>query len=66
MITLLDEKLEDLKQHPATEIRDCKEKGKGYPIEWNEMLGRIFHRVCYKYKDHIDRSLPPCQFEKYL
>jgi hypothetical protein len=66
MIALLDTKLEDLKQHPATDPRDCKQRGTGYPIEWNEMLGRIFHRVCYKYKDHIDRSLPMCVLQNYL
>jgi hypothetical protein len=66
MIALLDTKLENLKQHPATDFRDCKELGNGYPIEWNEMLGRIFHKVCYKYRKHLDRSLPMCRLEYYM
>jgi hypothetical protein len=66
MISLLDTKLEELKKNPASDPRDCKEKGTGYPIEWNEMLGRIFHRVCYKYRDHIHRSLPMCILHNYL
>lgn len=28
------------------------------PIEWNEMLGRIFHRVIYNYKNKILNTLP--------
>jgi hypothetical protein len=58
MIKLLDSKLEELKLHPAKHPRDCKEDGNGYPIEWNEMLGRIFHKVCYKYKDKLLNTLP--------
>ena len=60
MIKLLDTKLEKLKEHPSSRPDNSTEKGTNYPIEWNEMLGRIFHRVIYKYLDHIsyDLSLP--------
>lgn len=63
---LLDDKLEQLKKCPATHTRDCKESGNGYPIEWNEMLGRIFHRLNYEYKEKFDRSLNPPFFYGYL
>jgi len=59
MILLLDSKLDTLKQFPSTNTRDCSETSNGkYPIGWNEMLGRIFHKVCYKYKDKILNTLP--------
>lgn len=66
MIKLLDGRLEELKKHPATHIRDHKDLGTGYPIEWNEVGGRIFHRISYDYVDHINQNLPACSFENYL
>jgi hypothetical protein len=58
MIALLDTKLEELKKHPSTFPQDCRELGGGYPIEWNEMLGRIFHKVCFEFKDKIQQNVP--------
>jgi len=65
MMSLLDMKLEQLKMHPATHPQDKAEDGRGYPIEWNEMLGRIFHRLAYKYKDHVMNTLPISIFTNY-
>lgn len=66
MISLLDKKLDKLKKFPATFPQDCAERSPGkYPIEWNEMLGRIFHRLIYKYKDHVMNSLPPIKITNY-
>jgi len=65
MIALLDSKLNDLKLHPAKNPQDKHESGSGYPIEWNEMLGRIFHKVCYKYKDKLMNTLPISIFKDY-
>lgn len=65
MIELLDTKLEELKLYPATFPQDSAEKGGGYPIEWNEMLGRIFHKVVYKYRDHVMNTLPVSVFNNY-
>src|SRR5579872_3753962 len=65
MIKFLDTKLEKLKLHPATSPQDCAEHGTGYPIEWNEMLGRIFHRVSYDYITQISNTLPNCNFGGY-
>jgi FkbM family methyltransferase len=62
MITLLDCKLEQLKTNPARTNRDCKEINPMYPIEWNEMLGRIFHLVCWEFKDQLSQTLPICLF----
>ena len=57
MIAVLDTKLERLKQHPASNPRDCSEKS-DYPIGWSEILGGIFHKVAYKYKDKVLRTVP--------
>jgi hypothetical protein len=58
MMTLLDSKLDDLILHPSTYPQDKREDGNGYPIEWNEMLGRIFHRVLMDYLPNIEYTVP--------
>jgi hypothetical protein len=65
MLALLDTKLEELRKHPSSFPQDCAERGTGYPIEWNEMLGRIFHRICYKYRDSLLNKLPISIFYGY-
>ena len=57
MLKLLDTKLQLLERFPARFPQDCAEKS-NYPIEWNEMLGRIFHRVCFSYYDHLLHTVP--------
>jgi hypothetical protein len=57
MLKLCDVKLELLRQSPATHARDCAELS-AYPLQWNELLGRIFHRVSYAYRDKTLRTLP--------
>lgn len=65
MIDLMDIKLPELQAHPATSPQDCQETGSGYPLTWSEMLGHIFHRVAYQYKEHLDQSLPTPNFWNY-
>jgi len=66
MILLLDSKLDKLKLYPATFPQDSAGVSKGkYPIEWNEILGRIFHKICYKYKDNLLNTLPISIFNNY-
>jgi len=67
MMTLLDTKLERVIAFPATFPQDCATDNNcdRYPIGWNEMLGRIFHRICYKYKDRLMNSLPISVFYNY-
>jgi hypothetical protein len=57
VVAFLDTRLERLKKHPASDPQDCAEKS-SYPIEWNELGGRIFHRVAYKYKEKLLRTVP--------
>ena len=66
MILLLDGKLQALKKYPASFPQDRAEIANShYPIEWNEMLGRIFHRICFKYKNKILNTLPRCVLNNY-
>lgn len=65
MIQLMDEKYDELKKNPAKWARDCKERKKGYPIAWNEMLGRIFHPTVYKYREKRLNTLPISIFQGY-
>jgi hypothetical protein len=58
MLAKMDEKLEELRAHPATRYEDAKEWGGGYPLEWNEMLGRIFHRVLADFEGFILYTTP--------
>ena len=65
MMTLLDSKLEKLKLNPAKNPQDQKSATSNYPLEWNEMLGRIFHKIAYKYRSHLLRELPTSVFSDY-
>lgn len=65
MMQLLNTKLDDLRKHPSRRVDDCREACTGYPIEWNEMLGRIFHKVCYEFRDKIDTHVPIVIFYNY-
>lgn len=58
MLKTLDEKLDRLKQNPATYPQEKAEDGNGYPIEWNEMLGRIFHKKLIDIQDNILFTVP--------
>jgi hypothetical protein len=55
---ILDAKLGDLKKNPATTPCDCSELGNGYPLGWNEILGRIFHRIQPLFFDQMKASVP--------
>jgi hypothetical protein len=61
---LLDDKLEDLRKNPS-HIDPYRNEGTGYPIQWVEMMGKIFHRILPKYFDHVKQTLPPPNFCNY-
>jgi hypothetical protein len=71
MITLLDTKLVTLRKYhtnlPSILTNVELAKGsKNYPIRWTQMLGEIFHKLCYnKYKDNLLRTLPRIHFSGY-
>jgi Capsular polysaccharide synthesis protein len=64
---LLDERLDALRENPSHATDCCREfyPDTKYPIGWNEMLGRIFHKVAAKYTDRILFSLPLPNFDYY-
>lgn len=67
--TFVESKTEQLRKYPATHPQECSE-GNGYggiqphgvrsnyPIEWNEIMGRIFHPLVFKYRNLISRTVP--------
>jgi hypothetical protein len=66
MIKLLDERFEALRENPARHPQDQHGlNGSKYPLEWNEMLGRIFHRISYDFRAHILNTLPISIFHSY-
>jgi hypothetical protein len=65
MIALLDTKLPELRLHPAKHPQDQKCAHSNYPIGWIEMLGEIFHKVSYKYKEYVLNTLPISIFRDY-
>ena len=66
---VLDLKYEMLKKFPANNPRDHKKDGEnvrdGYPIKWTELLGNLFHPLCYEYKNLILHGLVPPSFTNY-
>lgn len=65
MISLMDKKYDELKKNPAKFPQDRKELNNGYPLGWIEMLGEIFHKILYKYKDKTFNTLPISIFHSY-
>lgn len=68
MNEILDQKLELLKLNPSRNPRDCIEHfpDTKYPISWSEILGNIFHPLCYEFKDKLLYDLPVPLFYNYI
>ena len=58
MIKIMDSKLVELRLHPAPHPRACKREGSGYPIVWDEILGRHFHQVASNYVESLLFTVP--------
>jgi hypothetical protein len=62
MMKLLDSKIEGLRKYHKSGVekhpQECRERNPNYPIEWNEMLGRIFHKVQGDYMKNVAYSVP--------
>jgi hypothetical protein len=54
---LLTDRLEQLRAHPASKPDDRKEWGP-YPVEWEELLARIFHKVVSRHHQRAARTVP--------
>uniref|UniRef100_A0A6C0L8N2 Capsular polysaccharide synthesis protein n=1 Tax=viral metagenome TaxID=1070528 RepID=A0A6C0L8N2_9ZZZZ len=66
MMSFLDSKLEKLRLNPSTCPRDHSGTGSSYPIAWAEMLGFIFHRVSFGYRDKLLKTVPTPIFHSYI
>ena len=63
---VLDSKLSALKRNPAVSPLEGSESGSGYPLEWNELMGRIFHRIQPAFLDRrIKTSVPYPDLDNY-
>ena len=72
---VLDEKYEALKANPAQVSDDSNSKEiknqdgtitiSKYPLGWAEILGDIFHTICYKYNDKIIQAFPHINTSNY-
>jgi hypothetical protein len=62
MISVMDSKLEMLKQYPSKSPQQVHSYDYPYPLRWAELLGEIFHQVIYEYKDHLLNTLPAPSF----
>jgi hypothetical protein len=64
MHSKLDEKLLELRENPARHPQDVKGARfsdgtvSKYPLRWAEILGEIFHKVCYAHRNQILLNLP--------
>lgn len=47
--------------HGGMQIKESK-----YPLEWNEILGRIFHEMCYKDRNSFSCDMPPPNVSNYI
>lgn len=66
MNDMLNVKHDLLKSHPASHPRDYfGSNGSKYPLAWTELLGNIFHPLCYKYRDRVLQTLSPPDFKNY-
>ena len=61
MLKQMDLKFDLLKQFPGRHPREGHGDGNDpsykYPIIWSELLGNIFHPLCYKYKDYLLQTI---------
>jgi len=56
--SILDNKYESLKSYPAPDSRTKNEEDSKYALKWTEILGNVFHPLCYKYLNRVSTILP--------
>lgn len=67
LLSKMDYLLPALRLHPAEEPEDYLLKRRNgvvskYPVRWTQLLGDIFHPLCYKHRFRLGRDLPPPSF----
>ena len=65
LIKKMDTNLQQLKKFPARTPQEIYSKSYPYPFEWAEILGNIFHPLCYKYHKYLLQTLDLPEFKNY-
>ena len=65
MMKVMDKKYDDLKKYPSKQPQQKPSKEYPYPLRWEELLGEIFHPLCYKYRNHLLQTCPKYIDSKY-
>lgn len=58
MMNKMDYIYDNLKKYPSKNVDQVYSDEYPYPLQWNELLGQIFHPLVYKYNDKILKILP--------
>lgn len=58
MLSVMDEIYEQLKAYPARQPQEVFSNEYPYPLTWTELLGNVFHPICYEFREHFSRVLP--------
>jgi len=65
MLKVLDTRFEQLKQNPSKYTDDSTWRDSGYPLRWAELLGEVFHKVSYDYREKMLYTLPNLNLDLY-
>jgi hypothetical protein len=65
MLQKMNEISEQLKKYPSTNPQQVYSDTYEYPLRWAELLGEIFHPICYKYNKNILQTVPPHIYTDY-
>jgi hypothetical protein len=65
MLQKMNDVSEELKKYPSTHPQQVYSDTYKYPLRWAELLGEIFHPICYKYNKNILQTVPPHIYNDY-
>ena len=54
-----------LERYPSRGPRQVHSVDYPYPLQWEALLGDIFHPLVYKHRAHVLHGLPPASFSDY-
>jgi hypothetical protein len=65
MMKKMDSISDRLKKYPSKHPQQTYSIFYPYPLRWAELLGEIFHPICYKYSDRILQTVPDQLYKRY-
>lgn len=65
MLKTMDQKLEKLRAFPSRFPQEITSESYAYPLQWDELLGVIFHKYNYQFHRFISQDLPMPQLTDY-